>query len=251
MEIITPNPGSSGSARVEHPRRLRRSVIANGGTEEDGEAYLTKFFENAVALPGSARDATDRVHQRHRRRADLLRERGDPGPAERRRRSTTSSPTRHAADREPRRGHRRTPRRAARRSWTSCSPTRPRPTSPSTASARSSTASSVEVEGANDPADPFPTPEDAAHRRRGLRRLGRGQRRSSSTRRAGIVTDASRRRPARPATSDHDRSLRRPAGGPARRARRRRGPSGAAATHRAPSALGLGVAHDCGSACSC
>ncbi len=33
-------------------------MIAQGGSEEDAQAYLTKFFNNVVALPGSGRDAT-------------------------------------------------------------------------------------------------------------------------------------------------------------------------------------------------
>lgn len=55
--IITPNPGSSGSARWNILAAWGH-VIANGGTEEDAKAFVTKFFENAVALPGSGRDAT-------------------------------------------------------------------------------------------------------------------------------------------------------------------------------------------------
>ena len=34
-------------------------MIANGGTEADAEAYLTKFFNHVAALPGSGRDATN------------------------------------------------------------------------------------------------------------------------------------------------------------------------------------------------
>jgi sulfate/thiosulfate transport system substrate-binding protein len=55
--IVTPNPGSSGSARWNILGAWGH-VIADGGTEQDAEAFLTKFFENAVALPGSGRDAT-------------------------------------------------------------------------------------------------------------------------------------------------------------------------------------------------
>jgi sulfate/thiosulfate-binding protein len=56
VEIVSPNPGSSGGARW-NILAAYGSVIANGGSEADGEEYLTKFFENAVSLPGSARDA--------------------------------------------------------------------------------------------------------------------------------------------------------------------------------------------------
>lgn len=55
--IVTPNPGSSGSARWNILAAYGH-VIANGGTEDDAKAYLTKFFQNTVALPGSGRDAT-------------------------------------------------------------------------------------------------------------------------------------------------------------------------------------------------
>jgi len=55
--IVTPNPGSSGSARWNILAAWGH-VIANGGSEDDAKAFLTQFFENAVALPGSGRDAT-------------------------------------------------------------------------------------------------------------------------------------------------------------------------------------------------
>jgi sulfate transport system substrate-binding protein len=55
--IVTPNPGSSGSARW-NILAAYGSVIAQGGSEAEATAFLTKLFENAVALPGSGRDAT-------------------------------------------------------------------------------------------------------------------------------------------------------------------------------------------------
>ncbi len=55
--IVTPNPGSSGSARWNILAAYGH-VIANGGSEADAKAYLTDFFKHAVALPGSGRDAT-------------------------------------------------------------------------------------------------------------------------------------------------------------------------------------------------
>jgi sulfate transport system substrate-binding protein len=58
VKIITPNPASSGSARWNILAAYHQ-VIANGGTEADAKAYLTKFFGNVVALPGSGRDATN------------------------------------------------------------------------------------------------------------------------------------------------------------------------------------------------
>jgi sulfate/thiosulfate transport system substrate-binding protein len=57
VKIVTPNPGSSGSARW-NILAAWGSVIADGGSEDDAKAYLTKFFDNTAALPGSGREAT-------------------------------------------------------------------------------------------------------------------------------------------------------------------------------------------------
>ncbi len=52
--IVTPNPGSSGSARW--------NILAAYGhaeaTGQDADAFITRFFTNVAALPGSGRDAT-------------------------------------------------------------------------------------------------------------------------------------------------------------------------------------------------
>jgi sulfate/thiosulfate-binding protein len=55
--IVTPNPGSSGSARWNILAAYGQ-IIAGGGSDADASAYLTSFFKNVVALPGSGRDAT-------------------------------------------------------------------------------------------------------------------------------------------------------------------------------------------------
>jgi sulfate transport system substrate-binding protein len=57
VKIITPNPASSGSAKW-NVLAAYGHVLANGGTESEAKAYLTKFFKNVAALPGSGRDAT-------------------------------------------------------------------------------------------------------------------------------------------------------------------------------------------------
>jgi sulfate transport system substrate-binding protein len=57
VDIVTPNPGSSGSARW-NILAAYGSVLARGGSQEEASAYLTSFFENVVALPGGGRDAT-------------------------------------------------------------------------------------------------------------------------------------------------------------------------------------------------
>ncbi|MFV0524102.1 MAG: sulfate ABC transporter substrate-binding protein [Acidimicrobiales bacterium] len=55
--VVTPNPGSSGSARWNILAGWGYA-IANGGTDADAEAFMTSLFENIVSLPGSGRDAT-------------------------------------------------------------------------------------------------------------------------------------------------------------------------------------------------
>ena len=57
VEIVTPNPGSSGGARWNVLAAYGHALETSGGDEKAAEEYLTKFFKNAVALPGSARDA--------------------------------------------------------------------------------------------------------------------------------------------------------------------------------------------------
>jgi sulfate/thiosulfate transport system substrate-binding protein len=57
VEIVTPNPASSGAARW-NALAAWGQVIDSGGTEEEATEYVTRFFDNVVALPGSGRDAT-------------------------------------------------------------------------------------------------------------------------------------------------------------------------------------------------
>ena len=57
VKIVTPNPGSSGSAKWNILAAYGH-VLAQGGSEKDAQAYLSKFLGNVVALPGSGKDAT-------------------------------------------------------------------------------------------------------------------------------------------------------------------------------------------------
>jgi sulfate/thiosulfate-binding protein len=57
VDIITPNPGSSGSARWNILAGWAH-VAGNGGTEDEAREYITKLLENTIALPGSGREAT-------------------------------------------------------------------------------------------------------------------------------------------------------------------------------------------------
>jgi sulfate/thiosulfate-binding protein len=58
VKIITPNPASSGSARW-NTLAAYQQVVADGGSAAEAKDYLTSFFKNVVALPGSGRDATN------------------------------------------------------------------------------------------------------------------------------------------------------------------------------------------------
>jgi len=82
--IVTPNPASSGGARW-NTLAAWGHVIANGGTEDQAKAYLTKYFQHAVALPSSARDAltaftegTGDVLVSYENEAILARQNGEP-----------------------------------------------------------------------------------------------------------------------------------------------------------------------------
>jgi sulfate transport system substrate-binding protein len=57
VEIVSPNPGSSGGARWNVLAAYGHALEVNNGDEEAARQYLVDFFNNAVALPGSARDA--------------------------------------------------------------------------------------------------------------------------------------------------------------------------------------------------
>lgn len=57
VDIITPNPGSSGSARWNILAAWAH-VTGNGGSEEDARAFITNLLNNTIALPGSGREAT-------------------------------------------------------------------------------------------------------------------------------------------------------------------------------------------------
>jgi len=55
--IVTANPGSSGAARWNILAAWAHAIEGGGG-DTAGEAFLTRFFENAVTLAGSGREAT-------------------------------------------------------------------------------------------------------------------------------------------------------------------------------------------------
>ncbi|HEY0949557.1 sulfate ABC transporter substrate-binding protein [Nocardioides sp.] len=57
VDVITPNPGSSGSARWNILAAWAH-IAGNGGSEDDAKAFLTRLLDHTIALPGSAREAT-------------------------------------------------------------------------------------------------------------------------------------------------------------------------------------------------
>ena len=57
VSVITPNPASSGSAKWNILAAYGQAIAA-GGDESDAEKYLAGMLDNAAALPESARDAT-------------------------------------------------------------------------------------------------------------------------------------------------------------------------------------------------
>lgn len=57
VKIVTPNPGSSGSAKWNILAAYGH-ILATGGSEVDAQAYLKKFLGNVAAFPGSGKDAT-------------------------------------------------------------------------------------------------------------------------------------------------------------------------------------------------
>jgi sulfate/thiosulfate-binding protein len=57
VEIVTPNPASSGAARW-NALAAWGQVIENGGTEDEAAAYLDALYANVVTLTNSGRDAT-------------------------------------------------------------------------------------------------------------------------------------------------------------------------------------------------
>jgi sulfate transport system substrate-binding protein len=57
VEIVTPNPESSGSAKWNILAAYAHAKEAQGGSDAKAVAFVTKLLENAVALPASGSDA--------------------------------------------------------------------------------------------------------------------------------------------------------------------------------------------------
>jgi sulfate transport system substrate-binding protein len=57
VQIVTPDPASSGSAKWNILAAYTH-VLKNGGTEDEAQAYLSSFFKNVVSKPSSGAQAT-------------------------------------------------------------------------------------------------------------------------------------------------------------------------------------------------
>jgi sulfate/thiosulfate transport system substrate-binding protein len=57
VEVVTPNPGSSGGARWNILAAWGH-IAGNGGTEAEAESFIKDLLGNTPALPASAREAT-------------------------------------------------------------------------------------------------------------------------------------------------------------------------------------------------
>jgi sulfate/thiosulfate-binding protein len=57
VEVVTPNPGSSGGARWNILAAWAH-VVGNGGSDEEAETFISDLLGNTPALPASAREAT-------------------------------------------------------------------------------------------------------------------------------------------------------------------------------------------------
>lgn len=57
LDIVTPNPGSSGAARWNLLGALS-SQLHDGGSQAEAQNYMERFIDNVAVFPGSGRDAT-------------------------------------------------------------------------------------------------------------------------------------------------------------------------------------------------
>ena len=122
VEVITPNPFTSGGARWNIMAALRRGVEEGRRTRRPASTYLNELFKNVPVQDDSARKAAADLHRRQGRRAALATRTRRSSPSRTARTIDYTVPDDDDPDREPGRGHQdaaRT-RRRPRRSSTSC-----------------------------------------------------------------------------------------------------------------------------------
>ena len=120
VEVLTPNPFTSGGARWNIMAAYGAQLEAGQDARRRRSPTSSELFTKHVAGAGQvgARRAAD-VHRRQGRRAALLRERGDHRPAEGRE-GRLRHPRPDDPDREPDRGHDQGQAARRRRSSTTC-----------------------------------------------------------------------------------------------------------------------------------
>ncbi len=125
VEVVTPNPKTSGGARWNYLAAWGYALKQPGGNDETAKDLVTKIYKNTKVLDSGARGSTHHVRRaRHRRRADRLGERGlsrDQGARSRQVRDRHADASRSSPSRRSRSSTRTSTRRARARS--------PRPTS--------------------------------------------------------------------------------------------------------------------------
>ena len=84
VEVITPNPASSGSAKWNILASWAH-IVGAGGSDAEAEAFVTKLLQNTISLPPSAREATTAFSEgngdvliSYENEAILARENGEP-----------------------------------------------------------------------------------------------------------------------------------------------------------------------------
>ncbi len=175
VEVITPNPGSSGSARWNI---LAAWAHATGGTDDEaaGRDFITKLLTNVIALPGSGREATTAftdgsgdVLLSYENEAILAKQNGADidyvVPPDTLLIENPAAVTVEGAKKDAAKAFLEFLTGPEAQADYASSGFRP---------VEGVDVDIPEVEGANDPSDPFPTPDDALHHRRQLRWLGRG-----------------------------------------------------------------------------
>ena len=77
VEVVTPNPKTSGGARWNYLAAWGWALKQDGGNEETAKDLVTRLYKNTKVLDfGCSRFVDDLHRARHRRRADLLGKRG-------------------------------------------------------------------------------------------------------------------------------------------------------------------------------
>ena len=186
VEIITPNPASSGSAKWNILAAWAH-VTGAGGSDAEAEAFMTKLLDNTIALPGSGREATTAFSEgngdvllSYENEAILARANGEPFdyivPDDTLLIENPAAVTEDAPEAaQSLLDFLTTPEAQAEYAHFGFRPVVDGVDLP-------------EVEGANDPSDPFPTVAHALHRSTTTSAAGARPTAASSTRKKGIIT---------------------------------------------------------------